>query len=178
MSLLIGRSAAPFTLPAAFAGEPAAASIRTVSLSDFAGRWLLLCWYPRDFSFVCPTEMIALSDRMDEFSDLDCAVVGLSTDSVYAHRAWLAVPRDKNGVADLRFPLLADAAHETARAYSLLNEADGAAARAAVLVDPDGVVQYAALHSATVGRSVDELLRVLEAQQSGALCGSDWKPGR
>lgn len=175
---LPGTPAPPFTLPAAYAAEAAAAPIRTVSLSDYAGRFVLLCWYPRDFSFVCPTELVALSDRLDAFTALDCAVVGLSTDSVYAHRAWLSVPRAQNGVADLQFPLLSDAAHDTSRAYRLLNTADGTAARAALLVDLDGIIQYTALHSANVGRSCDELLRVLEAVQTGALCGSDWKPGR
>ena len=174
----VGKPAFLFTLPAAFAGEPAAAPVRTVSLTDFAGQWLLLCWYPRDFSFVCPTELTALSDRLGEFADLDCAVLGLSTDSVYAHRAWLSVPRAQNGVAGLQFPLLSDAAHDTSRAYGLLNETDGTASRASLLIDPDGQVQYVAVHNASIGRSVDETLRVLEALQTGALCGSDWKPDK
>lgn len=178
MTLLPNTPAPRFTLPAAWAGEPAAAPIRTTNLSDYVGQWLALCWYPRDFSFVCPTELIAFSDRLDEFEALDCALAGISTDSVYAHRAWLSVPRLKNGVEGLRFPLLSDASHETACAYGLLNTQDGTAARALLLVDPDSLVQYAALHSASVGRSVDETLRVLEALQSGALCVSDWKPGQ
>lgn len=178
MTLLPGTPVPLFTLPAAWAGEPAAAPLRMVSLSDYAGQWLALCWYPRDFSFVCPTELTALSDRLGEFEALDCAVAGISTDSVYAHRAWLALPRAKNGVEGLRFPLLSDASHQAARAYELLNMQDGTAARALLLVDPDGLAQYAVLHGASVGRSVDETLRVLEALQSGALCGSDWKPGQ
>ncbi len=149
-----------------------------MSFADYAGHWLVMCWYPHDFSFVCPTELIAFSDRLSEFNDLDCTVVGLSTDSIYVHRAWLAVPRDKNGVSDLSFPLLSDASQNTSRAFGLLQEQNGTAARALLLVDPEGLIQYTVLHNASVGRSVNEVLRVLEALQTGELCGSDWKPGR
>ena len=115
---------------------------------------------------------------MDEFADLDTALLGASTDSVYSHRAWLRTPRTENGIADVRFPLLADKTGRIARDYGVLLEDDGIALRGLFIVDPDGIIQYSVTHNLNVGRSVDETLRVLEAIQSGGLCGSDWKPVR
>ena len=178
MTALIGQPAPAFTLPAAFPDEPPTDPISTVSLSEYTGRWLALTWYPRDFTFVCPTEITALSDRMDEFADMDCDILAASTDSVYCHRAWLRLPRSEQGIEGVQFPLLADTSHSVAREYGVLNEHDGAAVRALFLIDPLGIIQYAALHNGNVGRSVDETLRVLSALQSGGLCGSDWKPGQ
>lgn len=149
-----------------------------VSLSDYVGRWLVFFWYPRDFTVVCPTEITALSDRMDEFTDLDAAVLGASTDSVYCHRAWLRTPRAENGIEGVRFPLLADDLGRIAQSYGVLSEDEGAAARGLFIIDPDGIIQYSVTHNLNVGRSVDETLRVLEAIQSGGQCGSDWKPGQ
>ena len=104
----VGQPAPDFAAPAAFPGESAGDPLQTVRLADCRGRWLLFFWYPRDFTVVCPTEIVALSDRMDEFTDLDTAVLGASTDSVHCHRAWLRVPRSENGIEGVRFPLLAD----------------------------------------------------------------------
>jgi len=174
----VGRPAPNFTAPAAFPGEAAGSPVRTVSLTDYAGRWLVSFWYPADFTTVCPTEITALSDRLDEFTDLETDVLGASTDSVHAHRVWMQMPRDRQGIADLRFPLLADRTGRIARDYGVLLEGEGVALRGLFIVDPDGVVQYSAVHNLNVGRSVDETLRVLEALQSGGLCGSDWKPGQ
>ena len=115
---------------------------------------------------------------MDEFADLDTALLGASTDSVYSHRAWLRTPRTENGIADVRFPLLADKTGRIARDYGVLLEDDGIALRGLFIVDPDGIIQYSVTHNLNVGRSVDETLRVLAALQSGGLCGSDWKPGQ
>lgn len=174
----VGLPAPDFTAPAAFPGEDMQDALQTVSLADYAGRWLVFFWYPRDFTVVCPTEITALSDRMDEFTDLDAAVLGASTDSVYCHRAWLRTPRAENGIEGVRFPLLADNLGRIAQSYGVLSENEGAAARGLFLIDPDSVVQYSVTHNLNVGRSVDETLRVLEAIQSGGQCGSDWKPGQ
>ncbi len=178
MSSLIGKSAPTFTTSAAFAGEAQSSPVRTVSLTDYRERWLVLLWYPRDFTFVCPTEITALSDRLDEFTDLECDVLAASTDSVYTHRAWMRVPREEHGIEGVRFPILADTTHQIARDYGILLEDEGAALRGLFIIDPDGIVQYTVVHNLNVGRSVDETLRVLEAIQSGGLCGSDWKPGQ
>ncbi len=173
----VGLPAPEFAAPAAFPDETAQAPLQTVCLADYAGRWLVFFWYPRDFTVVCPTEITALSDRMDEFTDLDAAVLGASTDSVYCHRAWQRTPRADNGIAGVRFPLLADGLGRIAERYGVLSE-DGDALRGLFILDPDGVIQYCVTHNLNVGRSVDETLRVLEAIQSGGQCGSDWKPGQ
>ncbi len=112
------------------------------------------------------------------FADRDADVLGASTDSVYSHRVWMGRGRERQGIADLRFPLLSDKTGRIARNYGVLLEEEGVALRGLFIVDPEGVIQYAVTHNLNVGRSVDETLRVLEAIQSGGLCGSDWKPGQ
>lgn len=142
------------------------------------GKYTVLFFYPLDFTFVCPTEILALADRADEFGDLDCEILGASTDSVYSHRAWMRTPRDQNGIAGTSFPILADMTHEIARDYGVLIEGDGIALRGLFIIDPNGVLQYSVVNSLNVGRSVDETLRTLQALQTGGLCASDWKPGQ
>ena len=174
----VGGPAPDFAAPAAFPDEAANGPLRTVGLADYAGRWLVFFWYPLDFTFVCPSEITALSDRMDEFADLDTDILGASTDSVYSHRAWLRTPRTENGIADVRFPLLADKTGRIARDYGVLLEDEGVALRGLFIVDPEGMVQYAVVQNMNTGRSVDETLRGLTAIQTGELCGSDWEPGQ
>ena len=178
MTLQVGQSAPPFTADAFDPVLPPGAQTRTIRLSDYAGQWLVFFWYPSDFTVVCPTEITALSDRMDEFLDLDCAVLGASTDSVFCHAAWADVPRERNGIAGVRFPLLSDRTQRVAAEYGVLAPAEGLALRGLFIVDPDGMVQHMAVNNLNVGRSVDETLRVLQAIQSGGLCLSDWKPGQ
>lgn len=149
-----------------------------VRLEDYKGRWLVFFWYPQDFTHVCPTEITAISDRLDEFHDAECDVLGASTDSIYSHRAWVNVPRDQNGIAGIRFPLLSDRTHQIARNYGVLLEEEGIALRGLFIVDPEGILQYAAVYNLNIGRSVDETLRVLMGLQTGGLCPSDWKPGQ
>jgi peroxiredoxin (alkyl hydroperoxide reductase subunit C) len=149
-----------------------------VSLDDYDGKWLVFFFYPLDFTFVCPTEILALSDRYDEFTAVGADVLGASTDSVHSHFAWINTPRDKNGIANLRFPLVADYKKEIARAYDVLDEASGAAQRGLFIIDPDGILRYTTVTADNVGRSVDETLRVLQALQTGGLCAADWKPGK
>jgi peroxiredoxin (alkyl hydroperoxide reductase subunit C) len=150
----------------------------TASLAEYRGRWLVLFFYPLDFTFVCPTEILALSDRYDEFVELGADVLGVSTDSVYAHRAWISIPREQNGLADLRYPLAADSTRQVAADYGVLVEDEGVALRGLFIIDPHGVLQYSVVHNLNIGRSVDETLRVLEALQTGGLCGADWQPGQ
>ena len=130
----VGGPAPDFAAPAAFPDEAANSPLQTVSLADYAGRWLVFFWYPLDFTTVCPTEITALSDRMEEFADLDTAILGASTDSVHSHRAWLRTPRTENGIADVRFPLLADKTGRIARDYGVLLEDEGNRACAACLL--------------------------------------------
>jgi alkyl hydroperoxide reductase subunit AhpC len=149
-----------------------------VSLSDYTGKWLVLFFYPLDFTFVCPTEILAFSDRYDEFTALGAEVLGGSCDSEYSHWAWISTPRDKNGIGGLRYPLIADYKKEIARAYGVLDEDSGQAQRGLFIIDPEGVVRYATVTNSNIGRSVDETLRVLQALQTGSRCPADWKPGK
>jgi peroxiredoxin (alkyl hydroperoxide reductase subunit C) len=149
-----------------------------VSLADYEGRWLVLFFYPLDFTFVCPTEITALSDRYEEFSDLDCDILGVSTDSKYSHRAWIHTSRDDNGLGEIKYPLGADTTHSVSRDYGVLLEDEGIALRGLFIIDPEGIVRYQVVTDNNIGRSVDETLRVLEALQTGGLCGADWKPGQ
>jgi peroxiredoxin (alkyl hydroperoxide reductase subunit C) len=149
-----------------------------VALDDYRGRWLVLFFYPLDFTFVCPTEILALSDRYDEFAELGADALGVSTDSVYAHRAWIQTPREHNGIAGLQFPLASDITKAVSAAYGVLVEDEGVALRGLFILDPAGILQYAVVHNLNIGRSVDETLRVLEALQTGGLCAADWQPGQ
>jgi peroxiredoxin (alkyl hydroperoxide reductase subunit C) len=178
MLTLIGQPAPDFIAHIATSGDALNAPPRSISLADYRGRWLVFLWYPADFTFVCPTELLAVSDRLDEFTDMDAAVLGASTDSLYSHLAWLNTPRSQNGIEGLRFPLLADKSGKVARDFGILLEDEGVALRGLFMIDPQGIVQYALAHNLSTGRSVDETLRVLAALQTGELCGSDWEPGQ
>ena len=122
--------------------------------------------------------MTAFSERYKEFADLDAEVLGVSTDTVFVHKAWINTPRDKNGVGELNFPLAADTTHKVSRDYGVLVESEGLATRGLFIIDPNGIMQYAVIHNLNVGRSVDETLRVLEALQTGGLCPANWRPGQ
>ena len=149
-----------------------------VTLEDYKGRWLILFFYPYDFSFVCPTEILALSARYKDFQMLNADILGVSTDSVYSHRAWLRTPQEENGIEGTQYILASDNTHEVSEAYGVLVEREGAALRGLFIIDPEGILQYSVIHNMDVGRSVDETLRVLEALQAGGLCGADWEPGQ
>ena len=149
-----------------------------VSSGEYLGRWVVLFFYPLDFTFVCPTELTAISDRYDEFQERNVEVIGVSTDSVYSHRAWLQTPREQNGVEGLKYPLGSDITKQVARDYGVLVEEKGIALRGMFIIDPEGILQYSVIHNLNVGRSVDEMLRVIDALQTGGLCPSDWRPGK
>jgi peroxiredoxin 2/4 len=149
-----------------------------ISLTDYKGKWLIFFFYPLDFTFVCPTEIRALSDRLPEFQELDTDVLGCSTDSVFSHFAWLNTPVAQNGIQGVKFPLVSDFTKEVSRAYGVLNETSGAAQRGLFIIDPEGVLRYAVVTADNVGRSVDETIRVLQALQTGGLCPAEWEPGK
>lgn len=148
-----------------------------VKLSDYKGKWLILMFYPLDFTFVCPTELIHFSDRLDEFQGVGAEVVGISTDSVHSHRAWLKTPQDKNGIEGVKYPIASDVGGKLAKAYNILVEDANVALRGLFIINPEGVLQYSVVHDLNIGRSVDETLRVLQGLQTGGLCSADWKPG-
>ena len=127
------------------------------TLADYRGRWLLLFFYPSDFTFVCPTEMIALNEALPEFAERDCDVLGVSTDGVFAHIAWMEFH-----IGQLDYPLASDRSQAVSRDYHVLED-DGRAARAVFVIDPEGVVRFETIYDDRVGRSIDEILRVLDA---------------
>lgn len=149
-----------------------------VKLSDYKGKWLILLFYPLDFTFVCPTELIHFSDRLDDLNGIGAEVIGISTDSVHSHRAWLRTPKDKNGIEGVTYPIASDVGGQLARQYNILVEDANIALRGLFIIDPEGVLQYSVVHSLNIGRSVDETLRVLQGLQTGGLCAADWSPGQ
>ena len=171
----VGRQAPDFDIPSTKNIEKLDENVK---LSDYSGRWLVLLFYPLDFTFVCPTELTSFSDRYDDFQGVGADVVGVSTDSVHSHRAWLKTPRDKGGVEGLRYPLASDITKSVARDYGVLIEEQGVALRGLFVIDPEGVLRYAVVHDLNVGRSADETLRVIQALQTGGLCQADWRPGQ
>ena len=149
-----------------------------VQLSDYSGKWLVLLFYPLDFTFVCPTELTAFSDRYEDFQGIGAEIIGVSTDSVYSHRAWLQTSRDKGGVEGLQYPLASDITKQVSRDYGVLIEDQGIALRGLFVIDPEGVLRYKVVHDLNIGRSVDETLRVIQALQTGGLCQAEWRPGQ
>ena len=171
----IGKRAPHFDLDAVVNGQ-----FTRIGLDDLAGRWVFLLFYPLDFTFVCPTELWAFSDRLEDFKRLGATVVGISGDSQYTHLAWTKTPRDQGGVEGNRLPLLADIKREMSRAYGVLND-QGVALRGLFVIDPDGVIQHTTINNLSVGRSVEEALRTIQAfqfvRQNGEVCPANWQPG-
>lgn len=171
---LVGKQAPDFTMETVTGNG---AEFGKASLSDYKGKWLVLFFYPLDFTFVCPTEITALSEAYDEFKKLDAEVLGVSIDSIHSHRAWINTPVDSNGLGKLNFPLAADITKSVARDYGVLIEEEGIALRGLFIINPEGELKYEVVNHNDVGRSVDETFRVLEALQSGGLCPMNWKKG-
>jgi peroxiredoxin (alkyl hydroperoxide reductase subunit C) len=171
---LVGKQAPYFSLETA---QGDGQDFGKASLSDYKGKWLVLFFYPLDFTFVCPTEITALSEAAAQFKELDTEVLGVSTDSKHSHRAWINTPINDNGLGKLNFPLASDLTKSVARDYGILIEEEGIALRGLFIIDPEGELKYAVVNHNDVGRSVDETLRVLQALQSGGLCPMNWKPG-
>ena len=176
MPQIVGRKAPEFTLDGVLNGRFA-----PYRLADYKGKWVVLFFYPLDFTFVCPTEILAFSDRLGEFKKLGAEVLGASVDSKYSHLAWTEKRREEGGIKGLAYPLLEDLGKELAEEYGVLAEDGKVALRGLFLIDPDGVVQHATINNLGVGRSVDETLRLLQAfqfvRENGEVCPADWKPG-
>jgi alkyl hydroperoxide reductase subunit AhpC len=149
-------------------------------LSSNRGKYVVLFFYPLDFTFVCPTEIIAFSDRVAEFEKRNCQVIGCSVDSQYTHLAWINTPRKEGGLGELKYPLVADLTKKISADYGVLLEG-GISLRGLFLIDKEGVVRAITVHDLPLGRSVDEALRVLDALQHfekhGEVCPANWKPG-
>jgi len=163
----LNKPAPPFEgLTAAVKGE-----FKKTGLADYRGRWLVLFFYPRDFTFVCPTELRGFAQAEAEFKKLGCDLLAASTDSEWSHQAWL-----ERDLPEVDYPVIADTSHELSRAYGVLN-AEGAAERGLFIIDPEGRIKYFLVSAGSVGRSASETLRVLKALQSGDLCPLDWHAG-
>ena len=145
-----------------------------ITNETYAGKWLCVFFYPKDFTFVCPTEIAAFGKLNGEFNDRDAVVYGASTDSEFVHLAWR---RQHPDLKDLPFPMLADIKRELASAFGILDRKEGVALRATFIVDPEGVIRFASVHDLSVGRNVEEVLRTLDALQSDELCPCNWQKG-
>jgi peroxiredoxin 2/4 len=173
---MVGKQAPSFEMEAVLPNK----EFGKVSLEENLknGKWTVLFFYPMDFTFVCPTEIVAVSERYNEFQDLGCEVIGASTDTIHTHLAWINTPFEENGIGTLNYPLAADTNHEIARRYGVLIEEEGVALRGLFIIDPEGELKYSVVHHNNVGRDVDEVLRVLQALQTGGLCPANWRPGQ
>ncbi len=165
-SLQIGKSAPEFTMEGYFKGEK-----KKYSLEDNKGKWTLLFFYPLDFTFVCPTELIELSKKVDEFETNNTQVFGISVDSVYSHEAWL------KEMGDLNYPLLSDLTKQVSKSYNVLLKEEGISLRGAFIIDPNGVLKCYMVNDLSIGRNVDELIRLIQAFQTGDLCPVGWHKG-
>jgi peroxiredoxin (alkyl hydroperoxide reductase subunit C) len=171
MSLRVGQPVPDHSVQAYVRGEHAPAEF---ALSSHRGRWVVLFFYPRDFTFICPTELASFAEIHADFLSERAVVLAASTDSYFSHKAWFeSDPR----LADVRYPVIADTAHELSRSFDVLLE-DGATHRGTFIIDPSGVLVHMSVNEHDVGRNVDEVLRTLQAFRTGALCPANWGPGK
>jgi len=177
MSVLVTQAAPDFKATAVL---PNGSFQDDFTLSQFRGKHVLLFFYPLDFTFVCPTEIIAFSERVADFESLGVQVIGCSVDSHFSHLAWRNLPRTQGGIGDIRYPLVADLNKQIARDYDVLLDG-GVALRGTFLIDKEGIVRHQVVNDLPLGRSVDEALRMVKALQyfeiNGEVCPSDWKEG-
>jgi peroxiredoxin (alkyl hydroperoxide reductase subunit C) len=157
-------------------------SFKILKLSDYRGKYVVLFFYPLDFTFVCPTEIIAFSDRYNEFAELNTEILGISVDSEFSHLAWIQSDRKEGGVGDISYPLVSDLKKEISQAYNILDLEAGVALRGLFMIDKEGIVQHATINNLSFGRSVDETLRTLKALQHvqthlDEVCPVDWQVG-
>ena len=168
---LVGQPAPLFDLQAVSAKSD---ETLQASTQRYAGRWLVLLFYPRDFSFVCPTELTAFSARVSEFEKRGCHILGVSVDSIALHREWLETSPSDGGLGALQYPLASDPDGHLAKQFGIWVDDKQVSARGLFIIDPEGILQYSVVHNLSVGRSTDEVLRVLDALQTGGLCPASW----
>jgi len=168
MAVKVGEKAPYFKGQAVIGGD-----FKDIDLDSYRGKWVVLFFWPLDFTFVCPTEIREFNAHYEEFKKLGAEVIGASTDSVYCHKAWI-----EHGLGDIQFPLLSDNTHEISEAYGILVRDQGVALRGTFIIDPEGIVRSYTVNDLAVGRSVKETLRVLQALQTGELVPCEWEPGK
>jgi len=178
MSVLVGKPAPDFTAPAVL---PSGEIVEDFKLSDLQGKYTVLFFWPLDFTFVCPTEIIAHNRRMEDFEHRGVNVVGVSIDSQFTHFAWRTTPVKAGGIGPVQFPMVADVKHDITRAFGIEHPDAGVAMRASFLIDRDGMVQHQVVNNLPLGRNVDEMLRMVDAlqftEQHGEVCPAGWNKG-
>jgi len=177
MSIRVGQKAPDFSATAVIDQE-----FQTLKLSNYLDQYVVLFFYPLDFTFVCPTEIIAFSDRHEEFSSLNTQILGVSVDSEFAHLAWIQTEKKQGGIGDINYPLISDLKKEISTSYNVLEPDAGIALRGLFIIDPEGIIQYMTVNNFSFGRSVDETLRVLKAIQyvqshQDEVCPVGWQEG-
>lgn len=168
---IVGKRAPDFDLACT---RGSVSTRRRVRLGDCLDRWLILVFYPRDFSLLCPTELTALSARIEDFRRRGCDILGVSTDSIESHEQWITTPRAQGGLGELHFPLASDHDGAVSRTYGVYLEQHHIALRGLFIIDPNGVLQYQGVHNLSVGRRSDDVLRLLAALETGGMCPEDW----
>ncbi|MFP4382000.1 MAG: peroxiredoxin [Candidatus Sumerlaeia bacterium] len=179
MAVLVNKEAPDFEAKAVIEGK----EISKIKLSDFRGKhFVLLFFYPLDFTFVCPTELHAFQEKLDEFNQRNTKVIGCSIDSEFCHLAWLNMSKKKGGIQGVKYPIVADTTKSIARDYDVLLEEEGVALRGLFLIDRAGIVQHQVVNNLPLGRSVDEAIRVLDAlqyvEEHGEVCPANWTKGK
>ena len=171
--LTVGDRIPVFDVPAVLSADPDSAFARITDQSD-RGKWKVIFFWPKDFTFVCPTEIAAFGKLNGEFADRDAVIYGVSIDSDYVHLAWRRTHPD---LKTIPFPMLADIKRELVSAFGIVDKSEGVALRATFVVDPDGVIRFVSVNDLNVGRNTNEVLRVLDALQSDELCPCNWQKG-
>lgn len=177
MKPLIAKKAPNFTAQAVMEDN----TMEDLTLSDYRGKYVVLFFYPLDFTFVCPSEIIAFDDKLDEFKKRDCEVIAVSVDSQFSHWAWKNTPRNEGGLGQVRFPIVADLNKKISKDYGVLLKKESVALRGLFILDKDGVVHHSTINNLPLGRNVDEVLRTLDAlqftEEHGEVCPANWNPG-
>ena len=178
MGVLVGKAAPEFAATAVYGNN----EIKELKLSSYKGKYVVLFFYPLDFTFVCPSELIAFDHRLEDFKKLSAEVIGCSIDSQFTHLAWKNTPVDKGGIGQVKYPLVADVKHSICQAFDVEFAAAGVAFRGSFLIDKDGIVQHQVVNNLPLGRNIDEMLRMVDAlqftEQHGEVCPAGWQKGK
>ena len=177
MCNLVTKEAPDFTAQAVMPNNV----MEDLTLSSYRGKYVCLFFYPLDFTFVCPSEILAFNKALDQFRSRNCEIIGVSVDSQFTHFAWKQTPVEKGGIGDIQFPLVADLNKKISLSYGVLLEDMGVSLRGLFIIDKEGIIRHALINDLPLGRSVDEALRILEAlqfhEEHGEVCPANWRPG-
>jgi peroxiredoxin (alkyl hydroperoxide reductase subunit C) len=177
MKYLVNKKAPNFTALAVLEDN----SMEELTLSDYRGKYVVLFFYPLDFTFVCPSEIIAFDDKLEEFKKRNCEVIAVSVDSQFSHWAWKNTPRNQGGLGQVRFPIVTDLDKKISKKYGVLLKKESVALRGLFIMDKDGVIHHSTINNLSLGRNVEEVLRTLDAlqftEEHGEVCPANWNPG-